>query len=78
MQPNPARVNPSLSKYSDTPATLKYSGTTPDPGDKLVLIYGFTVNPLLTAFLANIPAYNITSGLDVLVQDVIAAITTDP
>ena len=32
----------------------------------------------MTAFYAKIPAANITSGFDVLVQDVIAAITTDP
>lgn len=52
--------------------------TTPDPGLKLVLIYGATVRPFSTAFLARSPAPNITDGLDVLVQLVIADITTEP
>jgi hypothetical protein len=52
--------------------------TTPLPGDKLVLTYGLTLRPFLTAFYAKRPAYNITSGFEVLVHDVIAAITTDP
>lgn len=30
--------------------------TTPDPGDKLVLMYGFTDNPDSTAFFARRPA----------------------
>jgi hypothetical protein len=34
--------------------------------------------PFSIAFLAMSPAASITSGLDVFVQDVIAAITTDP
>lgn len=78
MQPYPAIVKPSLSKASYTPAILKYSFTTPEPGDKVVLIYGLTVNPLATAFFATSPAASMTSGLDVFVQEVIAAITTDP
>lgn len=57
---------------------MKYSFTTPDPGDKVVLIYGLTLRPLATAFLATSPAASITSGFDVLVHDVIAAITTEP
>lgn len=36
------------------------------------------MRPLLTAFLANSPAPSITDGLLVLVQLVIADITTDP
>ena len=39
---------------------------------------GFTFNPFYTAFLANNPAANITPGLEVLVQEVIAARTTEP
>ena len=61
-----------------TPAWLKYSETTPDPGERLVLIYGYTERPFSTAFLAKRPAASMTSGFEVLVQDVIAAITTDP
>ncbi len=41
-------------------------------------MYGFTVSPLATAFLARSPAWIITSGLEVLVQEVIAEIITDP
>ena len=52
--------------------------TTPDPGLKLVLIYGETLNPFSTARLARSPAPNITDGFDVFVQLVIADITTDP
>jgi hypothetical protein len=33
---------------------------------------------LLTAFYARIPAASITSGFEVFVQDVMAAITTEP
>jgi hypothetical protein len=41
-------------------------------------MYGLTVNPFATAFLATRPAASMTSGFDVFVQEVIAAITTDP
>src|SRR3546814_1552107 len=49
-----------------------------DPGDKEVLTHGFTLRPRSTAFLARRPAASITDGLDVLVQLVIAAMTTWP
>ena len=38
----------------------------------------FVVNPSSTAFLANRPAPSMTEGLLVLVQLVIAAMTTEP
>ena len=41
-------------------------------------MYGETLKPLSTAFLAKRPAPNITEGFEVLVQLVIAAITTEP
>ena len=50
----------------------------PEPGDNEVLMYGATVRPNLTAFLARIPAPNITLGLEVFVHDVTAEITTEP
>ena len=78
MHPYPAIVKPSLSKASYTPALSKYSLTTPEPGDNVVLIYGFTFNPFSTAFLATSPAASMTSGFEVFVHEVIAAITTDP
>ena len=52
--------------------------TTPLPGLRLVLMYGATESPLFTALRASSPAPNITEGLDVLVQLVIAEITTEP
>jgi len=39
---------------------------------------GATVSPFSTAFLAKIPAYIMTSGLLVLVHDVMAEMITDP
>src|SRR6185295_3036105 len=49
-----------------------------DPGAKLVLTQGLLVKPFSTAFLAKRPAPIKTEGLDVLVQLVIAEITTEP
>src|SRR5580698_10724327 len=43
-----------------------------------VFTQGFALRPLAAAFFANKPAPSITAGLEVLVQDVIAAITTAP
>src|SRR5947209_14975951 len=44
----------------------------------LVLTAGLTRNPRSTAFLASRPAPTITAGLEVFVQLVMAAITTEP
>jgi len=52
--------------------------TTFEPGARLVFTQGFVRSPLSAAFLATSPAATITDGLEVLVQDVMAAITTDP
>ena len=52
--------------------------TTFDPGARDVFTHGLTVRPFSTAFLATSPAAIITDGLEVLVQLVIAAITTSP
>src|ERR1700691_4201249 len=49
-----------------------------EPGAKLVLTHGFTERPLATAFLAKRPAATRTEGCEVLVQEVIAAVTTEP
>ena len=54
----------------------KYSLTTCEPGAKEVLTKLFTFKPLATAFLANKPAAIKTEGLEVLVQEVMAAIAT--
>ncbi len=71
-------MKPILSRYSVNPEALRYSVTTPDPGDKLVLINEFILIPFSTAFLATRPAAIKESGLEVFVQDVMAAKTTEP
>src|SRR5579875_1404053 len=76
--PLPIRLNPSSSRYSVSPARSRYSLTTLDPGASDVLTHGLTLSPRCTAFRASSPAPTITDGLDVLVQLVIAAITTCP
>ena len=52
--------------------------TTLEPGASDVLTQGFRSRPFSTAFFANSAAPIMTDGLDVFVQDVIAAITTAP
>ena len=52
--------------------------TTRLPGARLVLTHGGTSSPRSTAFLAKRPAPSITEGLEVLVQLVMAAMTTAP
>src|SRR5699024_2427953 len=54
------------------------SVTTFDPGAREVFTHGLTSRPCSMAFLATRPAPSITLGLEVLVQEVIAAITIDP
>src|SRR5690349_5303162 len=52
--------------------------TTLEPGASVVFTHGLRDRPRSTAFLASSAAPSMTCGLDVLVQDVIAAITTAP
>ena len=66
------------SRSSCKPVSSRYSVTTFEPGASDVFTQGFTVRPRSTAFLATSPAPSITAGLEVFVQDVIAAITTSP
>ncbi|MNG04163.1 hypothetical protein D3C84_872760 [compost metagenome] len=60
------------------PAALKYSVTTLEPGAREDLTQGLRVRPFSTAFFASRPAAIITLGLEVLVQEVMAAMTTAP
>src|ERR1700722_4086058 len=60
------------------PALVRYSKTTLEPGARLVLTQGLDVRPLATAFCASRPAPIMTDGFEVLVQLVIAAMTTAP
>ena len=52
--------------------------TTVEPGASDVFTHGFRVSPFSTALRASRPAPIITDGFEVLVQLVIAAITTRP
>src|SRR5688572_11467959 len=52
--------------------------TTLDPGARVVLTHGLAASPRSTALRASRAAPSMTCGLDVLVQDVMAAITTAP
>src|SRR3954451_19089905 len=52
--------------------------TTLDPGASVVFTHGLVASPRSTAFLASSAAPIITCGLEVLVQEVMAAITTWP
>src|SRR5687767_14425345 len=49
-----------------------------EPGASEVLTCGLTVRPASTAFLARRPAASSTLGLEVLVHEVMAAISTSP
>ena len=49
-----------------------------DPGASVVFTQGLDLSPFATAFLAKSAAPIITDGFDVLVQEVIEAITTSP
>src|SRR5260370_7558547 len=78
VQPNATRLKPSLSRSVCNPDFARYSPTTCEPGASEVLTQGLTVRPFAAALRARRPAPIITLGLDVLVHDVIAAITTSP
>src|ERR1700736_6542042 len=78
VQPYPTRLNPSCSSGSVRPARSRYSVTTFDPGASDVLTHGFERRPRASALRARMPAPIMTDGLEVLVQLVIAAITTWP
>src|ERR1700684_672467 len=78
VQPKPTRLKPSLSKSFCKPDLFKYSPTTCEPGASEVFTHGLTLRPAPIAFRANSPAAIMTLGLEVLVQDVIAAMTTSP
>ena len=52
--------------------------TTREPGASEVLTHGLRVRPFSTAFLASSAAAIMTEGLEVLVQEVMAAMTTAP
>ena len=57
---------------------FRYSVTTWEPGASEVFTQGFTSSPRALAFRARSPAPSITAGFEVLVQLVMAAMTTAP
>src|SRR4029453_19222169 len=77
-QPNPTRLKPSVSRDSCKPALARYPATACDPGDNDVLTQGLVFSPFATALRARRPAASITLAFDVLVQEVMAAMTTSP
>jgi hypothetical protein len=78
VQPKPTRLNPTLSRSPCNPELARYSATTWLPGASEVLTQGFAFRPLAAALRASSPAPIKTLGFEVLVQEVIAAITTSP
>ena len=66
------------SRSSIRPESVRYWVTTLDPGANDVLTHGLRVSPRARALRATSPAPTMTSGFEVLVQLVIAAITTSP
>src|ERR1041384_1198591 len=78
VQPKPTRLKPIASRYFCRPAFSRYSATTWLPGASEVLTQGLEVRPLATALRATRAAAISTDGLDVLVQEVMAAIATSP
>src|SRR5260370_23771022 len=78
VQPKPTRLKPSWSSSFCKPDLARYSATTCEPGASEVLTQGLGLSPFSLAFLADSPAPTITLGLEVLVHEVIAAMTTSP
>src|ERR1700694_5728490 len=78
VQPKPPSLYPSGSRAFCRPDLARYSPTTCEPGASEVLTQGLGLSPFALAFLANSPAPTITLGLEVLVHEVIAAMTTSP
>src|ERR1700730_5504572 len=78
VQPKPTRLKPTLSRSVCNPELERYSATTWLPGASEVFTQGFAFRPFAAALRARSPAPIRTLGLEVLVQEVIAAITTSP
>src|ERR1700755_1213438 len=78
VQPYPTVSKPIASRSLVRPDLLRYSVTTWEPGAREVLTQGFGFRPLAWALRATRPAATRTEGLEVLVQEVMAAITTSP
>src|SRR5690349_2176869 len=78
VQPYATTLKPKCSRSSINPAFFRYSVTALDPGASEVFTHGLAVRPSARALRASRPAPIGTDGFDVLVHEVIAAITTAP
>src|SRR3954451_220792 len=78
VQPKPTRLKPILSSSFCSPEFARYSATTWLPGASDVFTHGLAFSPLAAALRASRPAPIKTLGFEVLVHEVIAAITTSP
>ena len=78
VQPNPTMWKPRPFEVFEQARLLQVILDHMDPGAKLVLTQGFTASPRSRALRASSPAPTSTAGFDVLVHEVIAAITTAP
>src|SRR4051812_50021749 len=78
VHPYPTRLKPSSSSGSSRPERLRYSVTTFDPGASDVFTHGWRWSPRLRALRARRPAPSMTDGVEGVVHDGIAAITTWP
>src|SRR5690606_18565539 len=78
VQPKPTRLKPTWSSSFCRPDFSRYSATTCEPGASEVFTQGFCFRPRRLALRASRPAPISTDGLEVLVHDVMAAITTSP
>ncbi|MNZ91580.1 hypothetical protein D3C78_1105690 [compost metagenome] len=78
VQPKPTRLKPIASRSFCRPDLSRYSATTCDPGASEVFTHGLDFSPLATALRARRPAAMRTEGLEVFVQEVMAAIATSP
>src|SRR5690554_561662 len=78
VQAKPTIPKPSFSISGNRPESCKYISATLEPGAKDVLTQGLRSKPNSLAFLATKPAATTLLGLEVLVQEVIAANNTAP
>src|SRR6185295_9458355 len=78
VHPYPTRKKPNCSRWRIRPELTRYSVTALEPGARLVFTQGLRVRPRSAAFLATRPAASMTLGLEVFVQLVMAAMTTEP
>ena len=78
VQPKPTRLKPIWSSSFCRPDFSRYSATTWLPGASEVLTHGFCFRPGGWRCGRAGPAPISTEGFEVLVQDVMAAITTSP